>query len=153
MARGGLRMLQTLQQRDLRLLLHLFYLRLRSGPPVTGLTKPKSPKVPGRVLGSVPVKRGLLGVAGNNAFPLLFLTQPSSQHCSQHSPPFPGTLPITLPSTFGDLGFVSPVADGPLSDLQVTISLLLTIVAEIIAELIRFEPEVCIYSGNLIRNQ
>ena len=28
------------------------------------------------------------------------------------SPLFPGTLPSTLPGTFGDLGFLSPVAGG-----------------------------------------
>ena len=54
------------------------YLELR--PPATGLRKPKSPKVPGRVLGRVP---GLLGgLLGAVLGEILFF----SWHSSQHSP-------------------------------------------------------------------
>ena len=89
-------------------------LKLQSQRPATGLRTPKSPKVPGRVLGRVPGKRGLLGrTAGSSAGRPVSLekqrngTAPSSP---PSSPLFPGTLPSTLPGTFGDLGVLSPVA-------------------------------------------
>ena len=91
------------------------FLNLRSGLPATGLRKPKSPKVLGRVLGRVPGKGRVLGG--------LMGTVPGGQFCwekngtvpsnAPSNPLFTGTLPSTLPGTFGDLGFVSPVAGSP----------------------------------------
>ena len=90
------------------------YLVLESQRPATGLRTPKFPKVPGRVLGRVPGKRGLLGgllgaVPGGR-----FLWKKQRNGTAPSSPPssplFPGTLPSTLPGTFGDLGVLSPVA-------------------------------------------
>ena len=66
---------------------NLFWLQFRSGPPATGLRKPKSPKVPGKVLGRVPGKGGLLaGLLGTVPFLCFSPQNPSSQHCSQQSP-------------------------------------------------------------------
>ena len=67
--------------------------KLESQPPATGLRKPKSPKVPGRVLGRVPGKRGLLGGLLGAVLGGRFLWKsretavpPFSRHSSQHSP-------------------------------------------------------------------
>ena len=90
---------------------------LESWPPATGLRKPTSPKALGRVLGfpeecrEKPALQG--GTAGSSAGrPFSFEKQENGTAPS--SPPsnalFPGALPSTLPGTFGDLGFLSPVA-------------------------------------------
>ena len=90
-----------------------YLLELESWPPATGLRKPKSPKVPGRVLGRVPGKRGLLGDCWEQCRFSAFPNKPASQHCSQQSPqrsPFSRHSSQHSPGTFGDLGFLSPVA-------------------------------------------
>ena len=61
----------------------------------------------GRVPGKGGVVGGLLGTAGGRE---------AEERQSPSSPLFPGTLPSTLRITFGDLGFLSPVAGG--SDLN-----------------------------------
>ena len=100
--------------------LHCARVALRSGPPATGLRKPKSPKSAGESAGKSAGKRGTAGgTVGNSAVPLLFLRQnrppgtvPSSPHSS---PPFFGTLPSTLPSTFGGFGLSQSCSRRPRS--------------------------------------
>ena len=79
---------------------------LESQRPVRGLRTPKSPKVPGRVLG----KRGLLGGLMEAVQFLCFSKETGLPALLPAVPPAPGTLPNTLPGTFGDLGVLSPVA-------------------------------------------
>ena len=78
--------------------------------------KPKSPKVPGRVLGGVPGKRGLLGGLLGAVLRASVSMEKQRNGTARSSPPssplFPGTLPSTLPDTFGDFGFLGPVAGG-----------------------------------------
>ena len=91
--------------------------------PTLGITaacyrteKARIPKGAGESAGKSAGKKGTAGgIAGSSAVSLLFHRNGCSQHCSQQSPqqsPFPGTLPSTLPGTFGDSGFLSPVAGG-----------------------------------------
>ena len=63
----------------------------------------------GRVPGGVPGKRALLGDCWEQCWEAALECQ-QSPHAAV--PFFPGTLPSTLPGTFGDLGFLSPVAGG-----------------------------------------
>ena len=72
----------------------------------------KSPKAPGRVLGRVPGKWGLLGAMQRAAAFYGKQRNGAAPSLPPRSPLFPGTLPSTLPGTFGDLGVFSPVAGG-----------------------------------------
>ena len=85
---------------------------LRLGIPTTCYRTEKAqiPKSAGESAGkSAGKKETAGGTAGSSAISLLFQrNRPPSTAPS--SPLFPGTLPSTLPGTFGDLGFLSPVA-------------------------------------------
>ena len=76
--------------------------------------KAQIPKSAGESAGkSAGEKRTAGGTAGSSADSLLFQKSrpPSTAPSSPPSSPlFPGTLPSTLPGTFGDLGFLRPVA-------------------------------------------
>ena len=63
-----------------------FCLLLESQRPATRRRKPKSPKVPGRVLGRVPGKEDCWGDCWEQCLFSAFPRKPASQHCSQHSP-------------------------------------------------------------------
>ena len=84
-------------------------LRLESQRPATGLRTPKSPKVPGRVLGRVPKKRGLLGgLLGAVPF-LCFSTETGLPALLPAVPPavpfFPALFPALSPALFGIWAF------------------------------------------------
>ena len=78
---------------------------LESRPPATGLRKPQSPKVLGRVPGKT---SNAGGTAGRSTVALLFQRKrpPST------APGSPRFFLGTLPSTFGDFGSLRPVAGG-----------------------------------------
>ena len=76
-------------------------------------SRPKSPKVPGRVLGREPVKSDCWGDCWEECLSSDLPIKTVLPALLPADPPAVSTLPSTLPSTFGDLGFLSPVAGGP----------------------------------------
>ena len=74
------------------------------------------PKSAGESAGKSAGKKGTAGgPLGAVLRAAAFYGKPQKRHCSQQSPSSPlfhGTLPSTLPGTFGDLGFPSPAAGG-----------------------------------------
>ena len=80
--------------------------------------KAQIPKSAGESAGKSADKKGTAGgTAGNSAAPLLFLAKPVLPALfpavPSAVPPAVPLFPGTLPSTLGDLGFLSPVAGGP----------------------------------------
>ena len=86
---------------------------LRSGPPATGLIisdKDPIPKSAEESAAKSAGKKGdCWGTAGNSAVSLIFLTKPSSQHCSQQPPPavrlFPALFATLSSALFGIWAF------------------------------------------------
>ena len=78
--------------------------------------KAQIPKSAGESAGKSAGKKGTAGgTAGSSAESSHFLWKSRETALLQQSPSsplFPGALPSTLPGTFGDLGFFSPVAGG-----------------------------------------
>ena len=68
------------------------------------------------MLGGAPGKRALLGGLLGAVLGSHFCLEKRRNGTAPSNPPssalFLGTLPSTLPGTFGDLGFLSPVAGG-----------------------------------------
>ena len=107
------------------------YVVLESQRPATGLRTPKSPKVPGRVLGRVPEKGTAGGTAGSSAGRPVSLEK-QRNGTAPSSPPSSPLFPGTLPGTFGDLGVLSPVAGRGIPNVVSLIALV-----------------VCLFEGNL----
>ena len=79
--------------------------------------KAQIPKSAGGSAGKSAGKKGTAGgTAGSSAVSLLFHRSGAALSTAPSGPPssplFPGTLPSTPPGTFGDLGFLTPVAGG-----------------------------------------
>ena len=89
----------------------------QSGPPATGLRKPKSPKSAGESAGNSAGKKGAAGgTAGSSAVSLFFQRKrpPSTAPSSPPgSPLFPRTVPGISLALLWDSGFLSSVAGGP----------------------------------------
>ena len=86
---------------------------LRSGPPTTGLRKPKSEKGLQRVLGRMRKKEDCWEQCWEDGFIRKKHRNGTVSSNPPSNPPSNPLFPGSLPSTLFELGFLSPIAGGP----------------------------------------